>query len=305
METWGYLLTQPKPSAIEQARELGYIKYTAPGPATATFQHDPTTKETRTIITSESRSLILSSGTTGFRTWEAALHLGTYLSTSPEAAETYIRGKRVLELGAGTGFLSLFCAKYLQPRGVVATDRETALVERIEDCTGRNCIRGGHGDGGLETGMWEWGSERGLQVSGGENESEREFDIALGADLVSMSIHSILCVDVLMDKDLRQRPHPPPPVNPKHPLHQTQAPTLSHLCYTAQSGDVSGVSGCMSYVSPSLLLYLHFHVGDADDAIEENKLTVERLPFESPGEDRQRGFFHSTGIPIATFVVTK
>lgn len=172
----------------------------------------------------------------------------------------------MLELGAGTGFLSLFCAKYLQPRGVVATDREMALVERIEDCRGKNCIQGGHGDGdgGLETGIWEWGSEGGLQVSDGdgsssERERQREFDIALGADLVSPFILFDVCM-LMDDIDLRQRPHPPPPLNTGHPLHQTQAPTLSHLRYIAQPRDVSGVSGCMPYASPSLLLYLCFHV---------------------------------------------
>lgn len=55
---------------------------------------------------------------------------------------------------------------------------------------------------------------------------------------------------------------------------------------------------------PSFCIYA-FMLKDADVSVEENKFTVEKLPFESPAEDRQRGFFHSTGIPIATFVVTR
>lgn len=173
VETWGNLITLPKPSQIQQAQQLGYIKYTAPTPTPTPTQSPEHQTEPRTVITSESRGLILSSGTTGFRTWEAALHLGTYLS-SPPVADKLIKGKRVLELGAGTGFVSLFCAKYLSPKRVVATDREQALIESIADCVGRNGI----GEGVLVPGIWEWGSE--LAVDG-EGEG---FDIALGADLV-------------------------------------------------------------------------------------------------------------------------
>ena len=66
---------------------MSYVKYTAPSMIDS--------EDNRTIITSESRGLILSSGTTGFRTWEASLHLGTYLST-PEGG-CLVRGKNVVE----------------------------------------------------------------------------------------------------------------------------------------------------------------------------------------------------------------
>jgi protein-lysine N-methyltransferase EEF2KMT len=66
----------------------------------------------------ESPALISSGGTTGLRTWEAALHLGQFLIAQP----SLIAGKRVLELGAGTGYLSILCAKHLCAAHVVATD---------------------------------------------------------------------------------------------------------------------------------------------------------------------------------------
>jgi protein-lysine N-methyltransferase EEF2KMT len=178
VNTWSDLITLPKPSQIQQAQQLGYIKYTAPVPPELSHGHNNEHgHEPRTVITSESRGLILSSGTTGFRTWEAALHLGTYLSSS--AAESLVKGKRVLELGAGTGFISLFCAKYLGATRVMATDREPALIESIRDCVDKNQV-----EGVLVPGIWEWGNE--LAVPHGDNEG---FDIALGADLVC-SIHS-------------------------------------------------------------------------------------------------------------------
>ena len=166
MDAWSNLLTQPKPSSLQQAQQLAYITYTAPAP-------DRDSHPTRTVMTSESRGLILSSGTTGFRTWEAALHLGTYLaSTSQTKAQFQLQGKRVLELGAGTGFLSLFIAKHLNPEIVVATDREPALIDSIHNCAGKNRLQ----DGVLVPGLWEWGTSSSF--------GDMEFDIALGADLV-------------------------------------------------------------------------------------------------------------------------
>lgn len=183
MNAWSELLVcQPKPvSDIEQVQQLGFIKYTAPA-TTDSQSQSQSQSEPRTIITSESPSLILSSGTTGCRTWEAALHLATYLSTDPGAATRYIRGKRVLELGAGTGLLSLFLARYLQPTRVVATDREETLVQRIGECAGVNAIQ----EGVLGCEVLVWG--RGTPTPGLLSGEEKKVDTAVGADLVSLSL---------------------------------------------------------------------------------------------------------------------
>ncbi|OJJ34363.1 hypothetical protein ASPWEDRAFT_42353 [Aspergillus wentii DTO 134E9] len=170
METWSTLMTTPKPSPLQQAQQLSYIKYTAPTTTASTV----TTP--RTVITSESRGLILSAGTTGFRTWEAALHLGSFLATP--AGEALVRGKRVIELGAGTGFLSMFAAKYLGVQRVVVTDREEALLDSIRDCVGRNELDGRV----LRPAIWEWGSP--LDFEKGDDGEDGVFDVALGADLV-------------------------------------------------------------------------------------------------------------------------
>lgn len=176
MDCWGNLLTQPKSTALEQARQLSHIKYTAP------LQSPPSTPE-RTVITIESRGLILSGGTTGNRTWEAALHLGSFLA-SP-AGEALVRGKRVIELGAGTGFLSLFCARHLGAKGVVATDREPALIENIRDAMRLNQSEVESESIPIYPAVWEWGMplEQTEMVSLTEGEGSR-FDVALGSDLV-------------------------------------------------------------------------------------------------------------------------
>ncbi|GLA66981.1 protein fam86a [Aspergillus tubingensis] len=211
LEEYSTLLTLPKPSSIEQAQQLTYITYTAP-PEEDDDHDSETNNKRRTILTSESRSAIITAGTTGHRTWEAALHLATYLS-STAAGKAHIAGKKVLELGAGTGMVSMFCARYLQPEVVVATDRELGLMRQIRDCAGRNGLVGEKDDGGVFKGwIWEWGRE--LSRGSGEDDDDDddddelqqvgdgekvEFDVALGADLVPQTqIYDIDLVPLLV-----------------------------------------------------------------------------------------------------------
>lgn len=84
----------------------------------------------RAVTLLEARSVISGSGTTGLRTWEAALLLGSYLSS--DDGQGMIKGKKVFELGAGTGVISILCAKHLGAAGVVATDGDEAVVDAIK-----------------------------------------------------------------------------------------------------------------------------------------------------------------------------
>jgi SAM-dependent methyltransferase len=173
MNTWGALISQPPISPLDSAQKLSFIKYTTPN----TGDSPP-----KTVITSESRGLILYSGTTGFRTWEAALHLGTYLST-PEDGQKLVCGKRVIELGAGTGFISFLIARHLGAESVLATDRDPVLVETIQRCIPRNALEPQR----IGARVWEWGAEDSPLGDG------NKFDVALGADLVRLfsSFHDI------------------------------------------------------------------------------------------------------------------
>ncbi|RAH53918.1 hypothetical protein BO85DRAFT_503300 [Aspergillus piperis CBS 112811] len=278
LEEYSTLLTLPKPSSIEQAQQLTYITYTAP-PEEEDDDHDSleTNKRRRTILTSESRSAIITAGTTGHRTWEAALHLATYLS-STAAGKAHIAGKKVLELGAGTGMVSMFCARYLQPEVVVATDRELGLMRQIRDCAGRNGLFGEKDDGGVFKGwIWEWGRE--LSRGSGEDDDNDdddelqqvgdgekvEFDVALGADL----IYDIDLVPLL--------------VQTVKSLFEKYAVKEFLISATLRNERTFGA-------------FL--------DACEQSALKVERVPFESPAEELQRGFFHSTVIPIRTYRIT-
>ncbi|KAF1847504.1 uncharacterized protein K460DRAFT_279312 [Cucurbitaria berberidis CBS 394.84] len=125
MSAMGTLLTSCVPSEADSAQQKAFVTYSYP-----LHLNNGSTSDERTVTLLEARSVISSSGTTGLRTWEAALLLGSYLAS--ESGRTIIRGKRLFELGAGTGMLSILCAKYLEVAGIVATDGDEAVVDAIK-----------------------------------------------------------------------------------------------------------------------------------------------------------------------------
>ncbi|KAI5294522.1 hypothetical protein KEM52_003816 [Ascosphaera acerosa] len=170
---WGELIALPRRPAHLEAQELSYIRYTAP----TSLGSDAASSDSRPyIITCENRNLILAAGTTGFRTWEAALHLATYLSTAE--GRRLVQGMAVIELGCGVGLLSMYCLKCLNARTVVATDMEQGLMDALDDGIKRNQL-----DSQRITGrLWNW-----ADALGGEDNDAGEklqFDVAIGADLI-------------------------------------------------------------------------------------------------------------------------
>ncbi|QLL32446.1 hypothetical protein HG536_0C06150 [Torulaspora globosa] len=113
-----------------------YEKYVAllgvaqPAPTTKDVIQYPIAQDVKVKI-EEKPYLISASGTTGFRTWEAALYLAVYL-TSQEF--NFIAEKsRVLELGAGTGLVSAaLCLKYPDRLDkVYVTDGDSQLTTQL------------------------------------------------------------------------------------------------------------------------------------------------------------------------------
>ncbi|OBT99734.2 hypothetical protein VE01_02214 [Pseudogymnoascus verrucosus] len=129
MNSFASLLTTTIPPEAVAAQEKSYVTYTlsnllqessssSASPPSST--PPPTDPPTITIL--ESRNLLGGTGTTGFRTWEASLQLSSFLSSPTLRPSLSLRGKSVLELGSGTGYLSICCAKYLGATHVTATD---------------------------------------------------------------------------------------------------------------------------------------------------------------------------------------
>ena len=160
---------QPLPSASAAAQQKSYVTYTAPN----------LDRDAAQVTLLEAPSLLASSGTTGFRTWEAALFLGAYLSSPPGAH--LVSGKSVLELGAGTGFLSILCAKFLSAQRVLATDGSQLVVN---DLKANLHLNGLEGSELIQTAILQWGHALIGGVADGRKDS-RSYDVVLGADVVS------------------------------------------------------------------------------------------------------------------------
>jgi predicted nicotinamide N-methyase len=123
----------------------------------------------------ENRSLISAAGTTGLRTWEAALHLGQLLCQDP----SIVSGKRILELGAGTGYLSILCVKYLQSAHVIASDGSDDVITNLPENFFLNQLEGSTAISPMDL---KWG----YALVGTEEEQwngGRPLDVVLGADI--------------------------------------------------------------------------------------------------------------------------
>jgi predicted nicotinamide N-methyase len=172
------LLIADLPSEADAAQQKAFVTYSYPDKL-----NDDSTSRERTVTLLEARSVISSSGTTGLRTWEAALLLGSHLAS--EAGRSLVHGKRVFELGAGTGMLSILCAKHLGAAGVVATDGDEAVVDAIKtniflnglDVNDRSRIQ-------VRTAALKWGYPIEATVFS-EDYGMEVPDIVMGADVVS------------------------------------------------------------------------------------------------------------------------
>lgn len=170
MDSLSDLMASPLPSEAASAQKKCYVTYQL-----SLLEDSFHNVYSPSITLLESRSLISASGTTGLRTWEAALHLGQYLCSN----RSLVRGRRVLELGTGTGYLAVLCAKYLGAAQVVASDGSEDVITLLHENLFVNGLQGssvvlpmkftwGHGLPETEEGVWN---------------RESPMDIVLGADI--------------------------------------------------------------------------------------------------------------------------
>ncbi|MCJ1299468.1 hypothetical protein MMC08_002260 [Hypocenomyce scalaris] len=161
------LMMSPSVSEGIAAQQKAYVTYTAPSEALSAPQ----------ITLLEARSLLASSGTTGLRTWEAALYLGAYLFSSNGG--DLVAGKNIVELGAGTGFVSILCAKHIGAKHVLATDGDGGV---IDDLASNIYINGLDGSGLIDTAVLKWGhalTDEMFQCG----EEPLNYNVVLGADV--------------------------------------------------------------------------------------------------------------------------
>ena len=162
------LLSSSLPSEATSAQQKCFVTYT--------LSYLASQDDVPTVTLHEARNLVAAAGTTGLRTWEAALLLGNYLCTN---SSSLVHGKSILELGSGTGYVSVLCAKYLGASHVIATDGSDDVVDSLST----NLYLNGLQDSSIIEGKeLRWG-----QVLIGSEHPEwnggREIDLVLGADL--------------------------------------------------------------------------------------------------------------------------
>ena len=106
-----------------------------------------------------------------------------------ESGNEIILGKNVLELGAGTGLLSILCAKYLEAGRVIATDGDEVVVDAIKTNIFINELdipEGSSTRGSIESATLKWG--RPLRATAFEEDyGVGALDVVLGADVVSLT----------------------------------------------------------------------------------------------------------------------
>ncbi|KAH6952821.1 hypothetical protein HG530_000565 [Fusarium avenaceum] len=174
MSVLSLYLANPVPSETTSAQRKAYVTYylselcQAGAPTSETSQ-------TPQITILENQSLLSGSGTTGLRTWEAALPLGSYLCRNSHI----VKDKRILELGVGTGYISILCAKFLGSQHVIASDGSDDVINNLPDNLFLNDLQ----DSALVTPMEvKWGHA----LMGTEEEKwngGRPIDVVLGADI--------------------------------------------------------------------------------------------------------------------------
>jgi predicted nicotinamide N-methyase len=91
------------------------------------------------VTIQETPRLISGSGTTGQRTWEAALYLSNWLLSSHKEE---LKDKRILELGTGTGLVSLSLLKSsVDYKRLIITDGDSALIDALSKNFALNNIK--------------------------------------------------------------------------------------------------------------------------------------------------------------------
>ena len=162
-------MSRSQVSEFIAAQQKHYVTYTAPLPML----------DSPSVTLLEARSLIASSGTTGIRTWDAALNLGHFLFSAE--GRSYAAGQKILELGAGIGFLAINCAKYLGADLVLATDGSGEALDELES----NIYLNGLGNSGkIHTGVLRWGHTLNSGVLD-PHDTCQSYDTIIGADVVS------------------------------------------------------------------------------------------------------------------------
>lgn len=161
-------------SALDAAQRRSIVSYYLP--------YDFSSEQSICIYIEEARNLLAARGTTGLRVWDASLHLAYFLSS---AGVSLIENKNILELGAGTGLLSILCAGPLKAHQVIATDGDIDVVENIESNAALNAtlFETAANKKNLTAKVLDWADTPGLSQVLQYEGNKVSLDVILGADI--------------------------------------------------------------------------------------------------------------------------
>ncbi|KAL8990385.1 MAG: hypothetical protein Q9169_008132 [Polycauliona sp. 2 TL-2023] len=159
------MLSKKGKNEIDAMQEKRPVTYTAP-----VLGCNPPT-----IIILEAPNLLASNGDTGNRTWDAALVLATFLFTE---GRHFVQDASVLELGAGLGFVSVFCGKHLGAKHVLVTDASEAVLSTAQQNAELNDV-----SSIVKTSVLRWGTPDLDRILQNGNDAI-SFDLILGADML-------------------------------------------------------------------------------------------------------------------------
>jgi predicted nicotinamide N-methyase len=237
-------------AAFAAAQQRSIVSYHLPS--------DFSSQQPVCIYIEEARNLLAARGTTGLRVWDTSLHLAYFLFT---AGQSLINSKNVLELGAGTGLLSIFCAGPLKAHRVIATDEDAKVVEAIES----NAALNAHlfeklaNKKNLDAKVLDWADTSALSRILQQEGEDVPLDVVLGADIT-------YAVEAL-------------------------GPLVSLL--SALSKKYSKVDIIISTIIRNEDTFTAFV-----DTCTDADFHISSIPFDCPPPDQQRGFFHPMVPPI-------
>ncbi|XBW37078.1 hypothetical protein QEN19_002655 [Hanseniaspora menglaensis] len=141
------------------------------------------------IIINEERDLLASNGTTGFRTWEAALFLYYYLIKINPSLLDEMKINKALELGCGTGFLGIFLAIMKKDVFFKLTDGSNLVVAKCDE----NVVANKLDKNRVKVEELLWGDDDDL-------EKENNYDFVFGADVTFDSKYIPALVETIKNK---------------------------------------------------------------------------------------------------------
>lgn len=265
MEHISHLSTIPSQDPAKAATEPQLITYTLPEPIS-----DSSASDAEQIMILESPHLLAAQSNTGLRTWEASLHLATYLHAHPEI----VCQKAVIELGAGTGLLSLLCAGPLRANRVLSTDGAPHVVEGMEANFARNRQKIFSGDD-------EYSTLLAKVLDWSENDADTFHDI-LNVYGDMPAYETILGADITYHPDV--------------------VPVLAELLRVLMV-DMFPEKDIKAYISATVRNEITLQV--FRNACLEKSLAVDELDFTCPSIRDQNGLFHEQAFPIIIMCIRR